>query len=54
MAATDKYKNGKRKDYACHYSEKMAGIPLCGNKKYGYSTNEIKEVDCKICLRKHG
>lgn len=53
MAATDKYKNGKRKDYASHLSKEMGGLPLCGNKNYGYSTNDIKDVDCLKCKSKY-
>ena len=49
MAATDKNSKGKRTDYAKHYSLITGGSPVCGNKNYGYSTNDTNEVDCERC-----
>lgn len=52
MAAGDTSKNGLRVDFAIHYTDGELGtIPICKNKLYGYSTNEIGEVDCKRCLK---
>lgn len=51
MAASDKSKKGNRTDYAKHYSLTPAGNPLCGNKRYGYSTPDKTDVDCEKCLK---
>lgn len=50
MAASDKNNKGKRTDYARHYSFINGASPACGTKGFGYSTNDINDVDCEKCM----
>jgi hypothetical protein len=55
MAAGDRHTNGKAKDLVYHFASIPGQVPLCGNKKYGLSTNgspEYGPVTCKKCLKK--
>lgn len=52
MPVGDRNKKGFRTDLAKHYSYSDADTPICGNKRYGYSSNDITNVDCKKCLNK--
>lgn len=50
MAAGNKSKTGNRTDYAKHYSLIDGGSPVCSNSRYGYSTNDVSDVDCVKCM----
>lgn len=52
MAAGDRNNNGKPKDILRHFSNTPAGLPVCLQKGYGYSGNNIDEVTCIKCKRK--
>ena len=51
MAAGDRNKTGKPKDIVRHYI--FSGhLPICGEKRFGYATNNKSDIDCKKCLKK--
>lgn len=57
MAAGDRNKSGKPKDFVRHYGNKMNSktlylIAFCGNKKAGYVTNDTTDVTCMKCISK--
>ena len=55
MAAGDRNeKIGKPKDIVRHFciETKGNGEPVCKQKNYGYSTNNISDVTCEKCRKK--
>ncbi len=49
MAAGDRNKRGKSIDIVRHY--RLNDLPICKQKKWGYATNDINDVTCKICKK---
>lgn len=57
MAAGDRNKNGKPKDFVRHYGteknpDKNYLLAVCGNKRSGYVTDDSGDVTCVKCLNK--
>ena len=52
MAAGERYSNGKPKDIVKHAKSGLTGLVHCGQKNYGYLTDDWSDVTCLKCLRK--
>lgn len=57
MAAGDRNKKGKPKDFVRHFGDKKSPdkdylLAICGNKRAGYVTNDLYDVTCEKCTIK--
>ena len=57
MAAGDRNKSGKPKDFVRHYGNQKNHnkdylLAICGNKRAGYVTDDIHDVTCVKCTCK--
>lgn len=53
MAAGERYQNGKPKDIVKHAQSGLdPNVIVCGQKNYGYSTDDWSDVTCLKCLRR--
>jgi len=53
MAAGDRNKKGEATDFVRHYKASIFNqFPICGTKRYGYSSSDKEDVTCKKCLKK--
>lgn len=53
MAAGERYLNGKPKDIVKHAKNGLdPTLIVCGQKNYGYSTDDWSDVTCIKCLRR--
>lgn len=55
MAAGDRNKSGKPKDFVRHYGDQKRTdkdylMAVCGNKRAGYVTNDTSDVTCIKCM----
>ena len=57
MAAGDRNKKGKPKDFVRHFGDKKSPnkdylLAICGNKRAGYVTDDYRDITCIACTNR--